>query len=83
MERAAAGKEEAVAGFEADGIGNAVKGEPALAGGDGITFDAFMLWEADGPVSAHVEAAAHEAAGFEEGEDVGEGIGTASGRLRR
>jgi hypothetical protein len=83
VEGTAAGEEEAVACLEADGVGHAVKGEPALAGDEGVAFDAFMLGEADGPLPAHVKAAAHEAAGFEEGEDVGERIGCSVGRLRR
>jgi hypothetical protein len=53
-----------------------------LARDEGITLDAFVLTEADGPGAGGVEATDHVGAGLEEGEDVGEGIHGAPGISR-
>ena len=56
-ERAAMGKQEAVAGGEADGGRDAFHDEPALAGNDGVALDAVMAGELNGEFSADVKAA--------------------------
>jgi hypothetical protein len=73
-EGAAGGEKEAVSGFEANGVGDIVDYEPALAGDEGVALDALMLAETDGPGAGGVEATDHVGAGLEEGEYVGEWV---------
>jgi hypothetical protein len=73
-EGTAEGEDETVSAGEADGFGNAIDGEPAVAGDEGVALDSLGWREADGPVATHVKAAAHVVAEFKEREDVREGI---------
>lgn len=70
----AAGEQEAVAGLEVDGLGNALDGKPAVAGEDGVALDAVVPFEADGEGMAYVKAAGHGGVRLEEGENVREWV---------
>ncbi len=70
----AAREEEAVAGAEQDGVGDAFDSEPALAGEHGVALDAVVRHESESEIAQHGEAASHVELGLHEGEDLGERI---------
>jgi hypothetical protein len=67
-------EQEAIAGGEAQGFGDAFDDEPSVAGLDGITLDAVMVAELDGGASANVKAAGDVGVGLQEREYVGERV---------
>jgi hypothetical protein len=65
----AARQEEAVAGAEEHGVGNGFYREPALAGEDRVTLDAFVLWKLDGEIAIQPEGSRDVALGLQQRQD--------------
>ena len=82
-ERSPTRQHEAVPRLQAHRVGDAIHGQPTLAGNHGVAFDAFMLGELDGPFSTGIEAAGHIAARFQQRQHIGKGVHRYAGRLRR
>jgi hypothetical protein len=76
-------KDDEVSTGEANRIFDAFHGEPAVTGDESEAAEVAITFKLDAPVAARVDAARHIAAGFQQGENVGERVGRDSGRSRQ
>jgi hypothetical protein len=73
-ERPSTRQQEAISRLQKHRVGNAVDGQPTLAGNDRVALDAFMPWKLNRQVSTHIEATGRITARFQQRQHIGKRI---------